>query len=69
MSKNGCCHHINIIPSMFPDEFEAFVDLVVPELQRRGLYRKSYEGKSLRDLLGLPVPESRYSSAGAVAAE
>lgn len=67
--ENGACDGFNIIPSMFPDEFEAFVDLVVPELQRRGLYRKSYEGNSLRDLLGLPVPESRYSSEGVVAAE
>jgi N-acetyl-S-(2-succino)cysteine monooxygenase len=67
--ENGACDGFNIIPSMFPDEFESFVDLVVPELQRRGLYRKSYEGKTLRDLLGLPVPESRYASAGVAAAE
>jgi len=67
--ENGACDGFNVIPSMFPDEFESFVDLVVPELQRRGLYRKAYEGKTLRDLLGLRVPESRYASVGAVAAE
>ena len=65
----GACDGFNIIPSMFPDEFEAFVDLVVPELQNRGLYRTAYEGKTLRDLLGLPVPVSRYASGSSVAAE
>ena len=67
--ENGACDGFNIIPSMFPDEFESFVDLVVPELQRRGLYRKAYEGKTLRDLLGLRVPESRYAPAGDAAAQ
>jgi alkanesulfonate monooxygenase len=67
--ENGACDGFNLIPSMFPDEFDSFVDLVVPELQRRGLYRKAYEGDTLRDLLGLPVPESRYASADVVAAE
>lgn len=67
--ENGACDGFNVIPSMFPDEFESFVDLVVPELQRRGLYRTSYQGKTLRDLLDLRVPESRYAAAGVVAAE
>ena len=48
---------------MFPDEFESFVDLIVPELQRRGLYRKCYEGNTLRERLGLRVPESLYATA------
>ena len=30
---------------------------VVPELQRRGLYRKDYTGATLRENLGLPIPE------------
>jgi alkanesulfonate monooxygenase len=67
--ENGACDGFNIVPSLFPDEFEAFVDLVVPELQRRDLYRKAYEGNTLRDLLELPVPESRYAASGAAAAE
>jgi alkanesulfonate monooxygenase len=67
--ENGACDGFNIVPSLFPDEFESFVDLVVPELQRRGLYRKAYEGSTLRDLLGLRVPESRYAATGVVAAE
>jgi len=41
------------------DSFEAFATLVVPELQRRGLFRTEYEGATLRDHLALPaVPNS-----------
>jgi FMN-dependent oxidoreductase (nitrilotriacetate monooxygenase family) len=47
----------NILPAYFPGAFAEFVDLVVPELQRRGLYRLDYEGTTLRDHFGLaPVP-------------
>ncbi len=37
------------------------VDLLIPELQRRGLFRKEYEGKTLRENLGLPIPENRWA--------
>jgi hypothetical protein len=37
---------------------------VVPELQRRGLFRTEYEGTTLRENLGLPRPESVYAQAG-----
>ena len=37
--------------------FEEFVRLVIPELQRRGVYRKAYAGTTLRDHLGLACPE------------
>lgn len=48
----------NILPAHFPGAFDEFVDLVVPELQRRGLFRRDYEGKTVRDHFGLaPVPE------------
>jgi FMN-dependent oxidoreductase (nitrilotriacetate monooxygenase family) len=43
----------NILPPYFPGEFDDFVDLVVPELQRRGLFRRDYQGRTLRDHLGL----------------
>jgi FMN-dependent oxidoreductase (nitrilotriacetate monooxygenase family) len=47
----------NILPAYFPGGFADFVDLVVPELQRRGLFRREYEGTTLRDHFGLaPVP-------------
>jgi hypothetical protein len=41
------------MPAYFPGAFDDFVDKVVPELQRRGLYRKEYAGKTLRSHLGL----------------
>jgi hypothetical protein len=44
------------MPAYFPGAFDEFVDLVVPELQRRGLYRKAYTGTTLRDHLGLSRP-------------
>jgi FMN-dependent oxidoreductase (nitrilotriacetate monooxygenase family) len=40
-----------------PGSYEDFVRLVVPELQRRGLHRKTYQGETLRDNLGLPRSE------------
>lgn len=63
--EGGACDGFNLIPPMFPSEFDAFVDLVVPELQRRGIYRTAYEGTTLRDRLGLSVPESRHAAGGA----
>lgn len=47
--------------------FADFVDLVVPELQRRGLYRREYQGTTLRDHLGLarfPAPSARARAVG-----
>jgi alkanesulfonate monooxygenase len=46
-------------PSL-PDGLFDFVDQVVPELQRRGLFRREYEGSTLRENLGLPRPENRF---------
>ncbi|MET3927879.1 LLM class flavin-dependent oxidoreductase [Devosia sp. 2618] len=48
---------------------EQFVDNVVPELQRRGLFRTEYEGKTLRENLGLPRPQNRHVKAAQQAAE
>ena len=42
-----------IMPAYFPGAFDDFVDKVVPELQRRGLFRKEYAGTTLRSHLGL----------------
>jgi FMN-dependent oxidoreductase (nitrilotriacetate monooxygenase family) len=44
-----------------PRDLQLFVELVVPELQRRGLFRTDYAGRTLREHLGLPRPESRYA--------
>ncbi len=54
---SGACDGFNFLPAYFPGGLNDFVDLVVPELQRRNIYRTAYEGPTLRDLLGLPVPE------------
>ncbi|MEV7085428.1 LLM class flavin-dependent oxidoreductase [Streptomyces sp. NPDC093085] len=43
------------------DDLEAFVDGVVPVLQRRGLFRTAYEADTLRGNLGLPVPVNRHT--------
>jgi ABC-type transport system substrate-binding protein len=44
------------VDNLLPGGLEDFVDLVVPELQRRGLFRTAYEGTTLRDHLGLSRP-------------
>jgi hypothetical protein len=50
-----------------PGGLEDFCDKVVPELQRRGLFRHEYEGTTLREHLGLPRPENRFfASAGSI---
>ncbi|MFD2330574.1 LLM class flavin-dependent oxidoreductase [Cohnella sp. GCM10020058] len=54
--RGGAADGFNIMPPYLPGGLEEFVDLVVPELQRRGLYRTEYEGKTLRDNLGLRRP-------------
>jgi N-acetyl-S-(2-succino)cysteine monooxygenase len=45
-----------VMPPYFPGAFDDFVNRVVPELQRRGLYRRDYSGPTLRDHLGLEAP-------------
>ena len=47
----------------FPAPLECFVETVVPELQRRGLFRTEYEGQTLRENLGVPFRTSRYARA------
>jgi N-acetyl-S-(2-succino)cysteine monooxygenase len=52
----GAADGFNIMPPWFPGAFDDFVDLVVPILQKRGLFRTEYTGHTLRDHLGLPRP-------------
>jgi hypothetical protein len=44
-----------------PGGLSEIAALVVPELQRRGLFRTEYAGRTLRDHLGLPRPENQFS--------
>jgi alkanesulfonate monooxygenase SsuD/methylene tetrahydromethanopterin reductase-like flavin-dependent oxidoreductase (luciferase family) len=54
------CDGFNVMFPYLPAGLDDFVDRVVPELQRRGLFRRNYEGATLRENLGLPRPENRF---------
>ena len=54
------CDGFNIMFPYVPGGLDDFVDKVVPELQRRDLFRREYEGKTLRENLGLPRPNNRF---------
>ncbi|QEX20376.1 Nrd protein [Hypericibacter adhaerens] len=54
------CDGFNVMFPYLPEGLDAFVDRVVPELQRRGLFRRAYEGRTLRENLGLPRPANRF---------
>jgi alkanesulfonate monooxygenase SsuD/methylene tetrahydromethanopterin reductase-like flavin-dependent oxidoreductase (luciferase family) len=44
-----------------PSGIDDFIDLVIPILQDKGIFRKEYEANTFRGNLGLPYPENRYS--------
>lgn len=50
----------NIMFPWLPGGLDDFVDKVIPELQRRGIFRREYEGRTLRENLGLPRPDNRF---------
>jgi FMN-dependent oxidoreductase (nitrilotriacetate monooxygenase family) len=54
------CDGFNIMFPYVPEGLDDFVDKVVPELQRRSLFRTEYEGATLRENLGLPRPRNRF---------
>jgi alkanesulfonate monooxygenase SsuD/methylene tetrahydromethanopterin reductase-like flavin-dependent oxidoreductase (luciferase family) len=43
-----------------PEGIDDFVDRVIPVLQKRGLFRTEYKGKTLRENMGLPRPENQF---------
>lgn len=55
------CDGFNVTPATLPHGGEDFVSMVVPELQRRGLFRANYEGRTLRENLGLRPVINRYT--------
>jgi FMN-dependent oxidoreductase (nitrilotriacetate monooxygenase family) len=63
------CDGFNIMPPYLPGSLDEFVELVIPELQRRGMFRTEYTGRTFREHLGLPRPPSRYAGKANVAAE
>ena len=48
-----------------PTAFDVFADQVIPLLQARGVYRTEYEGKTLRENLGLAEPENQFAAQAA----
>ncbi|MGH7004175.1 MAG: F420-dependent methylene-tetrahydromethanopterin reductase, partial [Alphaproteobacteria bacterium] len=57
-----------MLPAMNPGSLADFVERVVPELQRRGIYRRDYEGRTLREHLGLARPVRVKTGASGTAA-
>ena len=59
----NACDGFCVMPPYIPGAHDDFCNLVIPELQKRGVFRKEYEGTTLREHLGLPRPRSRYDRA------
>lgn len=60
---HGAADGFNIMGPVLPGGLEEFVTLVIPELQRRGLFRTEYEGRTLRENLGLARPANQHLAA------
>ncbi|KOY82498.1 LLM class flavin-dependent oxidoreductase [Lysinibacillus macroides] len=61
------CDGFNIMPPILPADLETFVELAIPVLQERGLFRKEYEGTTLREHLGLERPApAHFKKSGVV---
>ena len=59
--ENDACDGFNITPTHLPGGCEDFVEMVTPELQRRGLLRTEYAGATLRENLGLKRPVNQHA--------
>ena len=59
----GAADGFNLLSPTFPHGLDDFIELVLPELRRRGLFPTEYEGRTLRDHLGLARPEPHRESA------
>ena len=60
--ETDACDGFNVMFHTVPEGLDDFVDAVVPELQRRGLFRREYEGVTLRENLGLPKAANHFFS-------
>lgn len=65
--RAGAADGFNIMPAALPSGLETFVDQVIPVLQRRRLFRREYDGDTLRDHYGLAVPGPHVQAHGATA--
>ncbi|MGH8394040.1 MAG: nitrilotriacetate monooxygenase, partial [Pseudomonas sp.] len=59
--ENGAADGFNVLVPHLPGGLEDFAQWVVPELQRRGLFRTEYAGTTLRENLGLARPANRFA--------
>ncbi len=59
---NEAADGFNLLPPLIPGDLEDFVEKVLPELRRRGLFRNEYEGSTLREHLGLKRPPNALAS-------
>ncbi|MGO4727415.1 MULTISPECIES: LLM class flavin-dependent oxidoreductase [unclassified Inquilinus] len=59
----GAVDGYNLMFPLLPDDWVNFTETVVPELQRRGVFRQEYEPGTLRDRLGLSRPPNRFAVA------
>lgn len=50
----GVADGFNLMPPTLPNSLEDFVDYIIPELQKRNLFRIQYEGKTFRENMNLP---------------
>ncbi|OLU16960.1 nitrilotriacetate monooxygenase [Pseudomonas sp. PA1(2017)] len=67
--EQGGADGFNIMPAVLPDQLELFVELVIPELQRRGLFRTDYQYSTLRENLGLPSVAENFAAVAPLATE
>jgi alkanesulfonate monooxygenase SsuD/methylene tetrahydromethanopterin reductase-like flavin-dependent oxidoreductase (luciferase family) len=67
--KDGAADGFNIMPPILPAQLDVFGTEVIPILQKRGLFRTAYEGKTLREHYGLSWPKSAFPDAAPQAAE
>ncbi|HSC82691.1 MAG TPA: nitrilotriacetate monooxygenase, partial [Pseudomonas sp.] len=58
--EQGAADGFNVLVPHLPLGLEDFATQVVPELQRRGLFRREYQGRTLREHLGLRRPANRF---------
>ena len=67
--SSGAADGFNIMAPALPSGLQAFIDHVLPILQRAGLFREEYEGTTLREHYGLPVPPNQFHVPAAAGAE
>src|SRR5262249_3022080 len=58
--RGGAADGFNIMPQTLPAGLNEFCDAVIPELRGGGVFRTRYEGRTLRENVGLPRPENRF---------